>query len=265
MNTPKEIPAEIEDYLSKMITSPVFTYSLMARAVKTKFGQECGLTAADIATFFGDTKKGAPFLNQLYRDRELAEWLRQNQTTGSIDEIRNACIEQFGESRVPSRSTVAGFLKSEGRKGRLGDKDFFSDKPEVASWLLAEYPKYRNDELRKLCLEKFGKERTPSRSSLQRFLCQHQKTTTIRRHGIWLDEELGAWLRKNAPLLRMADLHAESVKRFGRERVGSKGSVCRFLASQKDRHLTRYKSRKEVEDGLRRFHAENQTEQDEGR
>ena len=173
-------------------------------------------------------------------------------------------VRQFGESRVPSRSTVADFLKSEGRKGRLGDKDFFSDKPEVASWLLAEYPKYRNDELRKLCLEKFGKERTPSRSGLQRFLCQHQKTTTIRRHGIWLDEELGAWLRKNAPLLRMADLHAESVKRFGRERVGSKGSVYSFLASQKDRHLTRYKSRKEVEDGLKRFYAENQTEQEEG-
>lgn len=255
-----KISPEIKAFLIECLDIPLFTYARMLAAVRVKFGRDTDLTAADIATFLGTEKKGSRYLCQLERDREMADWVRQNHTLGSIDQIRDACIDRFGVPRVPSRTTIAAFLKSAGRQGRLGDKDFFSDKPEVAAWVLSEYPKYRNDELRALCLEKFGKALTPSQSGLQRFLRKHQKSTMIRRHGIWIDEELGAWLRKNAPLLRMADLYAESVKRFGEARVGSQASIYRFLASQKDRNLTRYKSKKEIEEGLKRFQAENRTD-----
>ncbi|MDN7351885.1 hypothetical protein [Acetobacter senegalensis] len=254
------ISSDVAEFLFGLVTGPLVTYEQLARAIRIKFGRDTQLTAADIATFLGTVKKGAPFLNQLFRDQEVAGWLRQNQTLGSLDQIRDACIAQFGAPRVPSRSTVAAFLKDEGRKIRLGDTDFFSNKPEVAAWLIAEYPKHTNYELRKLCLEKFGKELTPSHSTLQRFLRKHQNSSIVRRHGISIDQELSAWLQKNAPLLRMADLYTECVKRFGEERVGSQSAVYRFLASLKDRSLTRYKSRKEVEEGLKRFHADNPTD-----
>ncbi|GAN97873.1 hypothetical protein Geu3261_0298_003 [Komagataeibacter europaeus NBRC 3261] len=253
------IPSKIAEFLLDYVTGAFITYEQLARMVRVKFGRDTKLTAAEIATFLGCAKKGAPFLNQLQRDHEVAEWLRENQTLGSFDQIREACIAQFNEHRVPSRTTVAAFLKGEGRKCRLGDTDFFSDKPDVKAWLIAEYPNHKNDALQHLCREKFGKERTPSQSMLSRLLRNHQKTTTIRRHGIWIDEELSAWLQDNARLLRITDLYAEAVKRFGPERVRSQSAVYQYLRSLKDRSLTRYKTRKEVEEGLRQFYAKKPT------
>ncbi|CAI9120420.1 hypothetical protein [Brytella acorum] len=251
----EKFPKNIADFLLEMITIPFITYSAMAGAVRIKFGRDTNLTAADIATFLGTAKKGAPYLHQLRRDRELADWLRRNQTLGSLDQIRDACVDQFGVSRIPSRSTVAAFLKSEGRKRRLEERDFFSDKPQVAEWLREEYKEHKTVDLRNLCREKFGKELTPSYETLRRFLCRLQGTSRVRRHGIWIDAELSAWLIENAPLLRGADLHTEAVKHFGPDRVGNLSAVRHFLASQQNKNLTRYKSRKQVEEGLKIFRA----------
>ncbi|MFT8420956.1 MAG: hypothetical protein ABF665_05505 [Gluconacetobacter sp.] len=249
------ISSEIAEYLFELVTGPGITYEQMAGALRVKFGRDTKLTAADIATFLGTVKKGAPFLNQLHRDREVADWLRKNQTLGSFDQIRDACFAQFGAPRVPSRSTVAAFLKSEGRKRRLDEGNFFSDKPEVVDWLREEYLKHTTEELRKLCQERFGKALTPNSKTLRKFLCDLQGTDMVRRRGIWVDEELSAWLIENAVLLRGADLHAQAVKHFGAERVGNLSAVRRFLASQQNKNLTKYKSHKEVEEGLKTFHA----------
>ena len=46
--------------------------------------EQAALTPGEIATFVGRKMRGSSILNQLHRDCEVADWLRQNVKTGLL-------------------------------------------------------------------------------------------------------------------------------------------------------------------------------------
>lgn len=206
------------------------SYDEMARRAALVFGPSAP-SAADIATFVGQHMAGRCNLNRLRRDRELAEWMRQNASALGIDALRAACLAAFGPERTPSRSAIGRFLTAEAkRRDRARTKSLLARDGEVANWLREEAPQSTLNALLDRCERRFGAARTPSRTALSRFLSNAGIPTRSHRSRLAADPEVAGWAVEHARRMTLDELVAGSTARFGAERTPGRHAFHAFLA-----------------------------------
>lgn len=169
----KTFPAAIEEFLWHIGARRDVTYDAVARLATERFGSAAP-TVDEIATFIGVAYRGKVNLNRLHRDRAVARWLRENAGAGTIRDLRCALVDRFGPDRTPSASSIHRFLAAQPgpsltRRKRWADLD-----AELAAWVLAHRDEQTLDALHAACVAKFGAGRTPSRSTLHRFVGSRQ-------------------------------------------------------------------------------------------
>ncbi len=235
---------EIAAYVRELSRKPHLSFPAMAELAAERFGCT-GPSAAQIAAFLGRTLSGKSSLNRIGRDPELVDWLIRNGATGRLSDIHAACVRAFSPDRAPSLTAIGTFLRAAGRRGRHGDVRRLDFDPEVAAWLRTEATAHNLDTVRAGCAARYGAERTPSRSGLLRFLRAAGITPLDCRGRIAQDAEVGEWLAEHASCLKIAELHAGCLARFGAARTPGRSTIRRFLARRlvgvSAQHATRAK------------------------
>ena len=228
---------QVAAYVMELASKRSRTFQEMARLTAERFGRSL-LTADEIACFVCRQLAGKSCLNRLGRDPELAAWLRENAGAGRIDDIHAACVREFGPSRAPSRTVLAAFLHRIGRRGRHGDRRSIDGDPEVAAWLRAEAAQHTQMDLRLACRKRYGVARTPSRSTLSRFI-HASGCHSLGRSRLAQDPEVAGWLRERARGSTMGGLRAACLAEFGPSRTPSRTAIHRFLSRLPGGKLTR--------------------------
>nr|WP_294557728.1 hypothetical protein [uncultured Rhodopila sp.] len=235
-------PPAIERFLWFAGSRSNMSFAAVARMAADQFGSDAP-NVDEVANFICHAYAGRRNLNRFRRDLDLATWLLENSATGTINEIRARCIRRFGLIRTPSRTRLAAFLLRSGRPWWRPDHsaDALSD---MDLWIRQAAPHMTIKALAAACAVRFGRKCAPSRSALHRRIQSAGLTSAGRRATLAADREAGAWLEAvstgNATL---DDLRSKLVALFGADRVPSRSTIHRHLATATNRPSTAKRAR----------------------
>ncbi len=92
-------------------------YSDLERAVRARFGADCGWNRDRIVAFWQQAttvKPGTP--SRLDQDPEVRQFIDDRLFRLTLDEIHAACLEAFGATRTPARSSLHRYSQRVRRK-----------------------------------------------------------------------------------------------------------------------------------------------------
>ena len=147
----------------------------LLNACRERFGANRTPNAAAASRFLrrrGLVARGRKF--RLASDPELAEWVTQHAATHTLQELRAAVAERFGQGRTPALSSIQRFLA--GLKGQRPKRlrTHIDRDAELATWLRARAKTGTLASLVEGARAEFGPNRAPSMSALHRFFQRHR-------------------------------------------------------------------------------------------
>lgn len=146
----------------------------------------------------------------------------------TYDTVWRLAVEKFGPA-APSLAEIATFIGVV-YAGKVNVNRLHRDRA-VAQWLRENKGNRTLRELRRAAVERFGKDRTPSVSSIHRYLAALPGPSITRRRR-WADRdpEVAAWVAASHAETTIDGLHAACLARFGASRTPSRSSLHRRVA-----------------------------------
>lgn len=115
----------------------------------------------------------------IYADTEVRDFIDAQPRHMTYTEMAAACLARFGEERAWPRPKIVRYwqLRHPTIKGKPARLDHDAD---VRDFIEDRAGRITLDEMVAACRDRFGADRTPSRSGIHRFL--HRRPTKRRRH-----------------------------------------------------------------------------------
>jgi hypothetical protein len=229
MTTRPRFPSRIETFLWNCSRWHRMTFDAIADLARNLFG-EAAPTVDQIATFVCIARRGDGWLRRFRRDRAVAELALEIARAGhTINQIRAALAQQFGEPRTPSRRALGSYLRA-----KLGSEwsqpVAFADRhPLLAEWIRMAAPTMTLTALHAACVKRVGAEHAPSRSALHRYLVAVGIRPLGRQSKIAVHPALAALIRERAGSCTLRELRRLAVKLLGEHDAPSVSAIHRYV------------------------------------
>jgi hypothetical protein len=237
MTSLKSFPDEIERFIRLDALRPAVTFDQISQDVRVRFGPSAP-GYDEIATAICHTFPWRAQLARFRRDPVMTAWIAVNMDTGTIAQIRLACIARFGVDRTQSYTGLAVHLRGLGRaawRKAPPSPPGPPIAPLIAHWIRQVAPGLTVSALHAALSARFPSVNVPSRSALHRHLRRRGIETAGHARALDRNLEMGRWLRENARSNTLSELRREAVARFGAD-VASRSAIHRFLQANLPAH-----------------------------
>lgn len=113
-------------------------------------------------------------ITDAFDDEEVKAFVEDLPNHMTYSDMSNACIERFGQKRGWSRSKIILYLDHTFPMGTVRQSRLDADH-EVRDFVSDRFGRVSLSKLREQCIERFGKDRALSKSSLHRFWKREQR------------------------------------------------------------------------------------------
>ena len=201
------------------------TIDQMVALCVERFGPERASSRAALARFMqyeaGANKRGP----KAALDGPMGLFVMTQMPGNNIDQLRTLCMERFGADETPSRTVIGRFIRKECGARERGRSLLSS--PEITGFVRGHMQGRTIDQVRALCIARFGAERAPSRAALGRFMRTERGAVPRGVPALRTDLEIAAFVRKNVECMTLDGLRAEVAARFPDRALPSRSTLGR--------------------------------------